>query len=113
MPPQKRRTDAAGSGSVPLDDIDAAKLDAPEIDQTRGTTQEQTLGERLRFKVEGGTFDEREAFALLELSVVRGVRREEVRNARGHNPNHEEKMRAERARYRRYLEAYRHVVGLS
>ena len=47
--------------------------------------------QNLKFEIVGASFDVREAFAVWRLGIVR-VRREEVRNSRGHNQDHDSKI---------------------
>jgi hypothetical protein len=63
--------------------------------------------ENLTFEIEGVNRDTREGFSLWRLGILRRVRQEELRKARGFNPDHEQKMQALRAEWVRFKQAYR------
>jgi hypothetical protein len=61
----------------------------------------------LKFEIEGVSLDIREALSVWKLGIMRRVRQEEIRNRRGFNPHHAEKMRALRAEWTLYRQCCR------
>ena len=109
MPSEKRRTDAAGSGSVPLDDIEAATLDAPEISETLRSAQGQSPD--FRFHIESCPLWKRECFELWRLNLVRRYRQLQNRKRKGFMPDYAEQLEALRAEWRLFVECYRLAAG--
>jgi hypothetical protein len=109
MPPSKsREADDRGSGLGPSNSDRRGDDTISEASKpVRDGSQDQSLNEKLRFKIEGVSRDVREAFELWRLSILRRYHQLQIRAAKGYMPDYAKRLEALRDEWRLWRECLR------